>query len=145
MRRSTGFVLVTRPRFRGLLPGVIKVCSLLAVVAVTGCAADTAGAAGAAEEFRRAAADGDPSVECSMLSPHTRAKVAGGTSCEDRLASLQLPSEGTALRTERFGRNAMVVFPDDTVFLTVSGSAWQVTGAGCTANGDAPYDCDVGG
>lgn len=145
MRRPMGPVPVERPRFRSLLSRVIRVCSLLAVVAVTGCAADSAGAAGAAEDFRRAAADGDASVECSMLSPRTRAEVAGRASCEDHLASLQLPSDGAALRTEQYGRNAMVVFPDDTVFLSVSGSAWQVTGAGCTANGDAPYDCEVGG
>jgi hypothetical protein len=129
----------------GKLPTVAAVGGVLAVLAMTGCAPDSAGAASEAQEFRRAAADGDASSACAMLSPHARAETAAKTSCEDQLKSLQLPGVGTALRTESYGRNAMVEFEDDTVFLTMSGSGWRVTGAGCTPQGEAPYDCEVGG
>lgn len=143
-RRGSG-TPVTGLRVRNSLPKVMKAGALLAVLAVSGCAADSAGATFAAEDFRRAAADGDPSAQCSMLSAHTREKVAGKTRCEDQLASLAIPTEGVAIRTERYGRNAMVEFQDDTVFLAVSGSGWQVTGAGCRAQGEAPYECEIGG
>jgi hypothetical protein len=145
MKRRTGIAPVAGSRLRDRLPTVMKTGALLAVLTVSGCAADSTGATSAAEDFRRAAADGDPSAGCAMLSPHTREEVAGEARCEDQLASLEIPSEGAAVRTERYGRNALVEFPDDTVFLTVSGSGWRVTGAGCRAQGDAPYECEVGG
>ncbi|MCU1517597.1 MAG: hypothetical protein JWQ75_2318 [Pseudarthrobacter sp.] len=145
MKRRTRAAPVAGSRLRDSVPKVMKTGALLAVLAVSGCAADSAAATITAEDFRRAAADGDSSAECWMLSPHTREEVAGGTRCEDQVTSLKIPSEGAAVRTERYGRNALVEFPDDTVFLTVSGSGWRVTGAGCRAQGDAPYECEVGG
>lgn len=130
-----------KPRLSSLTAGGV----LLTVLAISGCALDGAGASAAAQEFKRAAADGDASLACSLLSAPAREETAAKTSCEDQMESLHLPAAGALLRTERFGRNARVVFEDDTVFLTVSGSGWQVTGAGCRARGDAPYDCEVGG
>ena len=131
--------------YGGWLPRLVAAGALLAVLAVPGCAPGSAGAAGAAQDFRRAIADGDATAACSMLSQHTREEAAAQTSCEDQLESLQLPAEENPLRTESYGRSAMVEFEDDTVFLTVSGSGWQVTGAGCVQRGDSPYDCEVGG
>lgn len=129
----------------GSLRTLTAVGVFLAVLAVSGCAPDSAGAAEAAQDFRRAVIEGDASSACSMLTPLAREEIAAKTSCEDHMGSLQLPAEGPALGTERYGRNAVVQFEDDTVFLTVSGSGWQVTGAGCRAQGEAPYDCKVGG
>ena len=80
-----------------------------------------------------------------MLTPHAREQTQGKSTCEEHLASLGMPSGGAVLRTERYGRSALVVFDDDTMFLTVTGSGWQVTGAGCSARGELPYDCEVGG
>jgi hypothetical protein len=134
-----------RPARAAKLPGLMKAGLVLVVLAVSGCAPDSAGATAAAQEFRRAAAAGDTSAACSMLSPKAREKAAASGTCEDQLASLQLPTTGPDLRTARYGRNAMVEFEDDTVFLTASGSGWLVTGAGCMPRGDLPYDCDVGG
>jgi hypothetical protein len=119
--------------------------AFLTVLAISGCAPDGADAAAAAQDFRRAAAGGDAALACSMLSPRAREETGAKTSCEDQVESLHLPAAGAVLRAERYGRNAMVEFDDDTMFLTVSGSGWQVTGADCTARGDAPYDCEVGG
>jgi hypothetical protein len=129
----------------GRLPLLLRASSLLAVLAVSGCAPDSAGAGAAAEDFRRAVAGGDTSTACSMLSPQTRQDVAKDSTCEEQLASLELSVDGADLQTERYGRNAMVEFEDDTVFLTVTGSGWQVTGAGCTPRGESPYECEVGG
>jgi hypothetical protein len=128
----------------GRLTNLSAVGVSLAVLAISGCAPDGSGAAVAAQDFRRAIAD-DSSSACSMLTPRAREKTAATTTCEDQVESLQLTAGAAVLRTERYGRNAMVEFEDDTVFLTVSGSGWQVTGAGCTARGEAPYDCEVGG
>lgn len=129
----------------GKLPGLMKAGLVVVVLAVSGCAPESAGAAAAAQEFRRAAAAGDTSAACSMLSPKAREKAAASGTCEEQLASLQLPTTGAELRTARYGRNAMVEFDDDTIFLTASGSGWLVTGAGCKPRGELPYDCDVGG
>ena len=129
----------------GKLPKFIKAGLLLVVVSVSGCAPDSAGAAATAQEFRQAAAAGDTSATCSMLGPKAREKAAAGSTCEDQLASLQLPTSGAALKTQRYGRNAMVEFEDDSVFLTMTGAGWQVTGAGCMPRGELPYDCEVGG
>ena len=129
----------------GTLPRLVAVGAFLAVLAVAGCAPDNAGAARAAQDFRRAVADGDPSAACAMLSAHTREEAAAETSCEEELGSLDLPSEGQALRAESYGREAMVEFEDDTVFLTVSGQGWQITGAGCEERAGSAFDCEVGG
>jgi hypothetical protein len=142
MRRGQTRVAGAR---RGRLPTLTAGGVFLAVLAVAGCAPDSAGAAAAAQDFRRAVADRDASSACSMLSQEAREKTAAQSSCEDQVESLQPPGAGTALRSERYGRNAMVEFEDDTVFLTLSGSGWQVTGAACTEQGEAPYDCEVGG
>jgi septal ring factor EnvC (AmiA/AmiB activator) len=121
----------------------MKAALVLVVLAVSGCA-ESAGAAAAAQEFRRAAGTGDASAACSMLSPKAREKAAASSTCEEQFGSLQLPTTGAVVRTERYGRNAMVVFGDDTVFLTAAASGWLVTGAGCKPRGELPYDCEVG-
>jgi hypothetical protein len=126
-------------------PFALLAGALVALLGVAGCAPDSAGATAAAEDFRRAVADGDASAACAMLSEHSREKAAAETSCEERLASSQLSVDGAALQTGRYGRYAIVEFPDDTMFLTVSGSRWLVTGAGCEQRGEAPYDCELGG
>lgn len=120
-------------------------CAFIVFLGVAGCAPDSGGAGRAAEDFRRAVADGDPSAACSMLSAHTRDEAAATTSCEEELESLELPSDGNVLRAESYGREAIVEFEDDTIFLTVSGSGWQVTGAGCEERAGSSYDCEVGG
>lgn len=132
-------------RRAGLRPGFMRALPLLVMLGVSGCAPDSAGAAAAAQDFRRAIAAGDTSAACSMLMPRAREKAAANSTCQDQIMSLQLPAGGTVLRTESYGRSAMVEFEDDTVFLAASGSGWQVTGAGCTSRGDSSFDCGVGG
>src|SRR5690349_11508067 len=116
-----------RPARAGTLPRLMKAGLVLVVLAVSGCAPESAGAAATAQEFRRTAAAGDTAAACAMLSPKAREKTAADSTCQDQLTSLQLPTTGAALRTARYGRNAMVEFEDDTVFLTADGSGWLVT------------------
>lgn len=132
-------------RRAGLRSGFMTALPLLVLLAVSGCAPDSAGAAAAAQDFRQAITAGDTSTACSMLRPRVREKVAADSTCEDQIKLLQLSAGGSVLRTESYGRNAMVEFEDDTVFLAASGSGWQVTGAGCTSRGESSYDCEVGG
>lgn len=126
-------------------PGSLTAGLLLVLLAVPGCSPDSEGAARAAQDFKGALSAGDASTACSMLRPQVRDKAASGRTCEERLGSLQLPAGGAVLRTESYGRNAIVEFEDDTVFLAVAGSGWEVTGAGCTLRGESSYDCEVGG
>lgn len=132
-------------RRRGLWLGYMKALPLLMLLAVSGCAPGNAGAVAAAQDFRRAVIAGETSTACSMLRPRAREKAAGNTTCEDQMGSLQFSAGAAVLRAESYGRNAIVEFEDDTVFLAASGSGWQVTGAGCTPREESSYDCEVGG
>jgi hypothetical protein len=121
----------------------------LSLLTLAACAPDrTAGAAAAAEEFHRAYTAGNVSEACSLLQAETREKTAstgGAGSCENELQGQQLPDAGNILQTDVYGRNALVEFEKDTVFLTASKDGWKVTAAGCTPNGEAPYRCEIGG
>ena len=120
---------------------------LLVLGAVSSCAVDVTSAVSAAQDFHRAVGASDWSTACSLLQPETREKTAeqDGGSCEAGLESLQLPEAGTLLKTEAYGREALVEFDGDVVFVAVSGSGWQITAAGCRPRGDSPYSCKVGG
>jgi hypothetical protein len=119
------------------------------LLTLAACAPDrTAAAAAAAEEFHRALIAGNVSGACSLLQAETREKTAGNGdagSCESGLRGQELADAGKIVHTDIYGRNALVEFEKDTVFLTASKDGWKVTAAGCTPNGDAPFLCEVGG
>ena len=121
---------------------------LLAVLALSGCAAEETAATTAAEDFHRAVAGSDLVAACSLLQPETREETArsgdAGT-CEGQLQKAQLPDPGNVLSTDVYGRDAFVQFENDVVFLAASEGGWRVTAAGCTPRGEAPYTCEVGG
>lgn len=133
----------TRRPFRAMHTAAVA----LALLSVPGCAPDGTAAAAAAEEFHRSVADSNWSSACSLLQAATREKVAKeqDSTCEDRLRTLQLPEPGSVTRSEAYGRNALVEFEHDTVFLAAGEKGWRIMGAGCTSNGEAPYTCEVGG
>ena len=56
-----------------------------------------------------------------------------------------IPDAGQVRRVEVYGKDAVVHLEKDTVFLARFDDGWRVTAAGCTPNGDRPYDCDVRG
>jgi hypothetical protein len=127
---------------------VLVLASLVAVLAVSGCAPDGTAAAGAAQEFHQALTSSDWSSACSMLQSKTREEVAReqDSTCEDRFRALQVQPPGTVTRSEIYGRSAFIEFENDAVFLAAEEGGWHITAAECTPNGEeAPYTCEVGG
>jgi hypothetical protein len=118
---------------------------MLGLLSLTGCGPEGSGAAEAATSFREEISSGNTAAACSMLGQEALEKAGGETDCEEQLESLDLDDSGVPVRTEIYGRNAIVEFENDAVFLTSSGSGWKITGAGCTPQGELPYKCEVGG
>ncbi|WP_309108899.1 hypothetical protein [Arthrobacter sp.] len=129
------------PRIKGTIGGVL----VLTLLSLLGCAPEGKGAAAAAQKFHKEVSSGNTSEACSMLGQEALEKAGGETECEEQLESVELAGSGQPLRTEVFGREAMVEFEDDVVFLVASGSGWKISGAGCTPQGESPYKCEVGG
>jgi len=128
--------------------GLLAVLTLSGGV-LSGCAADGAAAAEAAEAFHRDVAVSDMTAACSLLQSKTRedtARSSDAGTCESQLEKAKIPDPGKLLSTEQFGRDAFVEFEKDTVFLAASDAGWRITGVGCAPNGEeAPYTCEVGG
>lgn len=136
----------TRPRQGAPTKALPVVGGLVAtLLALAGCAPQGSGASSAAEEFRQALASGDAAEACAMLTPPARDKAESEGGCESQLEDLQLGDLGAPVQTEVYGRNALVEFENDTVFLAASSSGWKITGAGCRSRGDNGYMCEVGG
>jgi hypothetical protein len=91
-------------------------------------------------------AAGEPSVRCELLAPATLAtlEVSEGSACAQTIGDLA-PSDTQVLHTEVWGTEAQVRLATDTMFLTRTSAGWRVAAAGCTPNGDAPYQCRVEG
>lgn len=139
-------------RFPGRLPGraVLVLAVLVSVAACGGNGSGPPGADQSAEVFYNALGDADLDRACSMLAPATleaaeQAENGQARSCTDMLASVALPEAGEPVSSRAYGRNAQVVFEQDTVFLTLSGGTWKVLAAGCTEREDRPYNCLIEG
>jgi hypothetical protein len=89
---------------------------------------------------------GDPGARCDLLVPATLAAFEEDRSaaCTDAIEGLSL--EGGAITSvEIWGGDAQVRMSGDTLFLTETSAGWRVAAAGCQAQGEAPYDCEVEG
>jgi hypothetical protein len=85
----------------------------------------------------------DAEARCDLLAPATLAAFEKDqTSCTDAVQQLSVDG-GEVTSVEVWGGDAQVRLAGDTVFLTETTSGWRVTAAGCTSQGDAPYDCEV--
>jgi len=129
-------------------PRAVARAGLVSLLALSACAPAGTAAAAAAQEFHQAVMAGRLSEACSLLQAETReetARTGGSGSCENQLQGAHLPDAGKSLHSEIYGRNAVVEFEKDTVFLTASQGGWKITAAGCTPQGEAPYTCEVGG
>ncbi|MET4620764.1 hypothetical protein ABIE18_002220 [Arthrobacter sp. 2762] len=131
-------------RMRRIIPAT---AATLLLLAATGCAVDTSGATKVAEDFHRAVNASDWAAACDLLQPAIReeAEQQDGDDCQTHLASAHLRNPGEVVKTEAYGREALVQFEGDAVFVAVSGSSWRVTAAGCTPREETPYSCEVGG
>ncbi|WP_139005625.1 hypothetical protein [Arthrobacter crystallopoietes] len=123
---------------------------VLGAVALTGCSSLNPGtddAAKTAQEFHSAVAAGDGETACNLLAPSAVEELEDGApgACSDKLLELVIPGASQVTDSKAYGSNAQVLMDQDTVFLTRSGDTWKVTAAGCTQQGESPYDCEVGG
>lgn len=116
---------------------------------LSGCSAQgdaEADPAGAAAVRFSAAAGSDATTACGLLAPATASELekSSGT-CSRGLADADLPPGGRVREVEVYGLDAMVRLDGDTIFLARFANGWRVTAAGCTPQGDGPYDCDIKG
>ncbi len=129
------------------------IAALLALVSVTGCAgrgsAENGAVSDASEQFISAAST-QPAKACDLLAPATLESIASDDEeCATAMADLgveMVGAGGPALRAQVYGRDAIVQWDDQTMFLARFDGGWLVTAAGCTPRGkDLPYDCSVEG
>ncbi|ONI80524.1 hypothetical protein ALI22I_45360 [Saccharothrix sp. ALI-22-I] len=118
-------------RFRWLL------AVALPAVLVSGCGSGSGDLVRrAADDFTAAITAGDSERACGMLTERARE----GVEC----SSLDLPG-GSVEAVEVWGDAAQVRTSEDVLFLRELSSGWRVSGAGCEAQSDRPYTCEVGG
>lgn len=118
--------------------------------ALSGCgfiAPDDGAAAAAATAFRAALQRSDGTAACRLLAPQTVHEVAqsAGKPCPAAVVEDGVAGQGDPVQVDVYGQNARVVFADDVVFLANFPVGWRLTAAGCTPQGDRPYDCQVKG
>jgi ketosteroid isomerase-like protein len=88
----------------------------------------------------------DAGTLCRLLTPAAvQATEAGGESCPQAIGGLDFPGGGQVGAVQVWSDRAEVSTGGDTVFLTKLTGGWRVSAAGCTAQRDQPYDCDVKG
>ncbi|KGN41498.1 hypothetical protein, partial [Knoellia aerolata] len=95
-----------------------------------------------------AAASSAPRGACDLLAPATLEVLrSDGDDCAAALAEVA-PDDlaGAEPTAEVYGRDAIVRWGGETVFLARFDDGWRVTAAGCRPRGDdLPYDCSVEG
>ncbi len=100
----------------------------------------------AADQWLAAARARDAAALCRMLTPAAAQSVASGDqTCPQAVGDLDLPGDGPVEAVQVWSDRAQVRTGADTLFLTRLSAGWRVSGAGCTFQGDEPYDCDVEG
>jgi hypothetical protein len=114
---------------------------LMATGAVTACANLSA------PEVRDVAvafSAGDAAARCAMLAAGTVQTLEREEQqpCADAIGQLPLGS-GEVVSVDVWGEDALVQLTDDTLFLTLTPSGWQVSAGGCEPQPDAPYVCQL--
>ena len=118
------------------------------VLTMAGCGSSESSAVPeVAQRFYRAVAAGDGAAACALLAPPTVAEVeqTAKAPCRTAILDQEIPAAGEVTRSARYGGQAQVRLRGDTAFLSEFGDGWKVVAAGCTARGEAPYDCKVSG
>jgi hypothetical protein len=119
----------------------------LAGVVLAGCAVpDTDAVTRTANQWLAAARAKDAAALCRLLTPAAAESVAtGDETCERAVGDLDLPGDGPVGEVQVWSDRAQVKAGTETLFLTRVSGGWRISGAGCQAQGDEPYDCDVEG
>jgi hypothetical protein len=112
--------------------------------ACNGCAAaEKDGVRSAVAGLYQAVRSGDGRAACERLLPRAASALeTGGSDCAQEILGLGLEG-GPVGRVEVWSDQARASAGTDTVFLTRWGSGWRITAAGCRAQGERPYDCEV--
>lgn len=123
---------------------------LTAVLGMAGCGSVSereTSAAGVAERFLTAVADGDGAAACDVLTPDavTTIEEDSGEPCADAVLDEDLPTPRPPTDTAVYGQWARVRLGDQAVFLAMFPGGWRVAAAGCRPRGERPYDCAVDG
>jgi hypothetical protein len=124
---------------------VLVVVGILGAAATAGCsAAAEPTVAAVAGRFGADLARHDGAAACAMLTDDARRDTESfGRDCASQLATL--PDPGAVQQIEVWGDTAQARLAGDTLFLLQFPDGWRVSAAGCTPQGDAPYDCEVQG
>jgi hypothetical protein len=87
---------------------------------------------------------GDPAARCAVLAAGTLQTLEREEQqpCVEAVGQLPLGS-GAVVSVEVWGEDALVHLTDDTLFLTLTPSGWQVSAGGCQPQPDAPYVCQL--
>jgi hypothetical protein len=138
-----------RPLRDGRRPVGLSLVLAAGLAVATGCTGPGADqAAQVADSFQRIVGD-DPARACDLLAPGTRDEVekSADKECSEALGDAELPDPSPLQSVDVYGKDAIVHFANDTIFLARYPDGWRVTAAGCRPgpNDEKPYDCDVKG
>jgi len=134
------------------MPSALVALSVAATLLLTGCggrgSAENGHVADTATRFLAAAASA-PESGCDLLAPATLEQLeSDDEQCADAIGEVGsggTPTSGEP-RVEVYGRDAIVRWADQTLFLANFDAGWRVTAAGCEPRGkDLPYDCTIEG
>jgi hypothetical protein len=137
----------------GMLPRVKRmwiVIAWLLLLAAAGCSSvrdGGDGASAAATQMLQAVAGEDGVTACGLLAPDTVSELeeSAGQPCPEAILDEDLPEPGAVTGTTVYGQWAQVRLSGDTVFLGAFPGGWRVVAAGCTPQGDQPYECTLQG
>ena len=138
-----------RGNFWGMLRKTLATaCGLVVIGGTAACGAGErgSGASAVAAEFSAAVESGDAAAACAVLAPETveALVVSEGEACEASLKVEELPG-GAVGEVQVWGDRAQVRTSGDVLFLVELEDGWKVVAAGCEAQGERPYRCEVGG
>lgn len=124
---------------------VVPMVVPLVVLLFAGCGASpaTGGVTRVAADFQRDVAAGDLAPACALLSAEVRSSFDGG--CPAALKQAKVPGVTGAPTTSVYGKNGLVRWRGEAVFVSRFPEGWRVVAAGCTAQHDKPYQCSVSG
>jgi hypothetical protein len=101
----------------------------------------------AAVAFERALSAEDGVAVCAVPAPGVRDEVeqSARMPCAEGVLEEEVPpvpaAGEAAAGVDVHGRQARVVFPSDTLFLSLFSGGWKVVAAGCVPRPEQPYRC----
>jgi hypothetical protein len=145
--RTVATVVRAARRPRGAVAALVAVATLAATGGCGSLHPDGSAAAAVAGRFHDLVRRGDGRAACALLVRSTVQELeqSSGRGCPAAVLGAGLPRAMAVRGNDAYGRSARVLMDHDVVFLTVVGHLWRVRAAGCTADGQRPYDCKVKG